>query len=56
MEFDVNELGVETTYLNEDDLCWTCKNQYGCPLIECLNRGLVIPTEDIIVTECELYK
>lgn len=56
MQFDINEDGIETTYLNDDDICWICENQYGCPLIECLNRGLVIPTEDIQVRDCALFR
>ena len=56
MEFETNEYNEPTLYLDFDDLCWLCKNQYGCPLIECINLGLVVPTGDIKVGKCELYE
>lgn len=55
MQYDVNEDNIYTVFVNDDDICWCCKNQYGCPLIECINRGLVIPTEDIMVKDCKLF-
>lgn len=45
-----------SVYLNEDDICWNCKNRYGCPLVECLSNGLVEATSDILVKECAHYK
>lgn len=56
MQYDVNEDNIYTVFVNDDDICWCCKNQYGCPLIECINRGLVIPTEDIMVKDCKLFR
>lgn len=39
-----------------EDMCWDCKQRYGCPLIECLANGLVIPTvPDINVVECRNF-
>lgn len=45
-----------SVYLNNDDICWNCKNRYGCPLVECLSNGLVEATSDILVKECAHYK
>lgn len=45
-----------TVYLDKEDMCWDCKQQYGCPLIECLANGLVIPTVlNINVAECRNF-
>lgn len=55
MEVSKNELNEHTVYLDDDDICFDCTNRYGCPLIECLNLGLVKAEEDITVKECELY-
>lgn len=45
-----------TVYLDKDDICLWCEQQYGCPLIECLSNGLVIAEEPIRVLECEHYR
>lgn len=41
--------------VSDKDMCWDCKNQYGCPLIECLANGLVEPTNEILVVECHHF-
>lgn len=57
MEVSNNEYENPTVYIDLEDMCWSCINQYGCPLIECLNRGLVVMgDDDITIAECELYK
>ena len=56
MEVSNNEYENPTVYIDSSDICWSCMNQYGCPLIECLNRGLVTMDEAIFINECELYK
>lgn len=56
MEVSINEEGQPTTYLDSDDSCFFCKNQYGCPLIECINRGIVQMDEPIIITECKMFE
>ena len=45
-----------TVYLDKDDICVWCEEQYGCPLIECLSNGLVEATSDIKVKECAHYQ
>ncbi len=44
-----------TVYLDKDDICIYCEQQYGCPLIECLSNGLVEATSDIKVIDCAHY-
>lgn len=44
-----------TVYLNQDDICIDCQQQYGCPLIECLANGLVEQTQPIKVVDCRHY-
>lgn len=44
-----------TVYLDKQDICVWCEQQYGCPLIECLANGLVEPTSDIRVVDCVHY-
>jgi len=56
MEISYNELDEPTVYLDDDDSCFICRNQYGCPLIECLNRNIVSMEEPIIITECKLFE
>ena len=56
MEVSNNEYENPTTYIDSNDICMVCKNQYGCPLIECLNRGLVVMNCDCIeISQCELF-
>lgn len=45
-----------TVFIDKNDLCVWCENQYGCPLIECLNNGLVTATEPIEVLDCAHFK
>lgn len=55
MECIIEEDGKDTfrtVYLNKDDICIYCEQQYGCPLIECLSNGLVEATSDIKVIDC----
>ena len=44
-----------TVYLDKDDICIYCEQQYGCPLIECLSNGLVEAQDDIKVVDCAHY-
>lgn len=44
-----------TVYLDKQDICMWCEQQYGCPLIECLANGLVEATSDIKVVDCAHY-
>lgn len=59
MEVEIEEYGdqtaTRTVYITEDDKCSSCNARYGCPLIECLSNGLVIPTTDIKVVDCEHF-
>lgn len=58
MEVIIEEDGGEdfrTVYLDKDDICIYCEQQYGCPLIECLSNGLVEATSDIKVIDCAHY-
>ena len=45
-----------TVFVDKGDICYYCENQYGCPLIECLNNGLVTATEPIEVLDCAHFK
>lgn len=45
-----------TVFLDADDICVYCEQQYGCPLIECLSNGLVTATEPIKVLDCAHFK
>lgn len=61
MEVMIEGLGGEdeiqrTVYLDKEDICVDCEQQYGCPLIECLANGLVVYTEPIRVCDCAHYK
>lgn len=56
MEVVEDEEGYKTVYINKDDICVYCEQQYGCPLIECLSNGLVEATSDILVKECAHYQ
>ena len=59
MECIVENDGQEeyrTIYLDKDDICIWCEQQYGCPLIECLSNGLVnMADEDIKVSDCSHF-
>ena len=59
MEVLIEDDGEEitrTVYLNKDDICVWCEQQYGCPLIECLSNGLVESVEGgIRVSDCAHY-
>ena len=59
MEVEIEELDDErinrSVMVSDNDMCWDCKNQYGCPLIECLANGLVVPTDEILVLECHHF-
>lgn len=50
------EENYRTVYINKDDVCVYCEQQYGCPLIECLSNGLVEATSDILVKDCAHYR
>lgn len=56
MEVSSNEYENPTTYIDSDDICIDCKNQYGCPLIECLNLNLVQAFEPFTVKDCKLFE
>lgn len=45
-----------TVYIDNEDVCMYCEQQYGCPLIECLAEGLVEQSEPIRVCDCRHYK
>ena len=45
-----------TVYIDKDDICVWCEQQYGCPLIECLANGLVTAEEPIQVLDCRHYR
>lgn len=58
MEVILEDDGEEvnrTVYIDKQDICVWCEQQYGCPLIECLANGLVEPTDDIRVVDCAHY-
>jgi len=55
VELDKEE-DFRTVYINKDDICMYCEQQYGCPLIECLANGLVEAKEPIMVIDCRHYK
>ena len=54
VEYDEEE-GFRTVYIDKDDICMYCEQQYGCPLIECLSNGLVTANEPIKVLDCRHY-
>ena len=54
LEGDEDEVS-RTVYLDKEDICMWCEQQYGCPLIECLANGLVEPASDIRVVDCAHY-
>lgn len=56
METDIDNEGNRTVYINNNDICISCNNQYGCPLIECLSNGLVEQDERINVVDCQHYQ
>ena len=59
MEVEIEEYGDEvfrSVYLNPQDRCVSCEQQYGCPLIECLANGLVDATSGINVLDCAHYR
>lgn len=56
MEIEIDEEDFRTVYIDKDDICMYCEQQYGCPLIECLSSGLVKATEPIVVKDCAHFK
>ena len=56
MEVEIDEEDYRTVYIDKDDICVYCEQQYGCPLIECLSNGLVTATEPIHVIDCVHFK
>lgn len=54
--FDEDNKANRTVYIDKEDICVWCEQQYGCPLIECLAEGLVIQEEPIRVCDCRHYK
>lgn len=55
MEVDTNEES-RTVFIDKNDICVWCEQQYGCPLIECLANGLVEATSGINVVDCAHYR
>jgi len=55
MEVELDNEDFKTVYIDKDDICIYCEQQYGCPLIECLSNGLVELVEPIRVTDCEHF-
>lgn len=57
MDFKPNfEVEIIDVYLKRSDLCYTCKNNDKCPLINCIQHNLVQPVScQIKLKFCELY-
>jgi hypothetical protein len=51
----IEEEDTRTVYIDKEDICVWCEQQYGCPLIECLANGLVEASEPIRVVDCAHY-
>lgn len=58
MEVEIDdEDDYRMVYINNGDRCYSCEQQYGCPLIECLSNGLVEATSGgINVVDCAHYR
>lgn len=57
MKVEIDDEEYKTVYIERDDICIYCEQQYGCPLIECLANGLVEATSGgINVLDCAHYK
>lgn len=58
MEVEINEDDLSrSVFIDKNDICVYCEQQYGCPLIECLSSGLVEAISGgIKVTDCAHFK
>lgn len=56
MDVEIDDEGNRTVYLDRNEICIYCEQQYGCPLIECLSSGLVTATEPIEVLDCAHFR
>lgn len=53
----VNNRGNLEVHTDCDDLCYTCKNIYKCPLIQALSKEYVfLHYSDVEIKECALFK
>lgn len=56
MQVEIDKEDYRTVYIDGNDMCMYCEQQYGCPLIECLANGLVTATSGINVLDCTHYR